>query len=125
MSNVRHRRHKAKSTTKDQILRLVLPLPTLVVFAVLAVFVGFRLKAAPKEAPADTPIAKPSDPVLTPSVTTQPAVSTPSGPPAERAENYSDALVRAKATGKDIVVFQRGSDWNRLGELLYNDVWLK
>lgn len=44
---------------------------------------------------------------------------------AERAANYEEALVRAKATGKDIVVLQRGSDWNRLGEMLYHDVWLK
>ncbi len=49
----------------------------------------------------------------------------PSGPPAERVANYEEALARAKETGKDIVVFQRGSDWNRLGETLYNDVWQK
>jgi hypothetical protein len=42
-----------------------------------------------------------------------------------RAQNYEDALAQAKATGSDIVVFQRGSDWNRLGETLYNNVWLK
>jgi hypothetical protein len=41
------------------------------------------------------------------------------------AENYEEALTRAKETGKDIVVLQRGSDWNRLGERIYNDVWLK
>jgi len=44
---------------------------------------------------------------------------------AERASHYVEALSRAKASGKDIVVLQRGSDWNRLGEMLYNDVWLK
>ncbi len=44
---------------------------------------------------------------------------------AERADNYEMAMARAKAAGKDIVVFQRGSDWNRLGEMLYQDVWLK
>jgi hypothetical protein len=48
----------------------------------------------------------------------------PSGPPAERAANYEEALVRAKQTGKDIVVLQRGSDWNPLGESLYREVWL-
>ena len=53
-----------------------------------------------------------------------PEHKTPSGPPAERAANYEDALARAKTIGKDIVVLQRGSDWNRLGETLYNDVWL-
>lgn len=42
----------------------------------------------------------------------------------ERAATYEIALARAKATGKDIVVFQRGSDWNRLGEELYNTIWL-
>ncbi|MEI7946750.1 MAG: discoidin domain-containing protein [bacterium] len=41
------------------------------------------------------------------------------------AENYDDALTRAKKTGQDIVVLQRGSDWNKLGEMLYNDIWLK
>jgi hypothetical protein len=44
---------------------------------------------------------------------------------AERAENYEEALARAKAAGKDLVVFQRGSDWNRLSETLYRDVWMK
>lgn len=44
---------------------------------------------------------------------------------AERVETYEDALTRAKASGKDIVVYQRGSDWNRLGERLYADVWQK
>lgn len=42
-----------------------------------------------------------------------------------RAESYEEALAQAKSTGSDIVVFQRGSDWNRLGEMLYNDVWMK
>ena len=42
---------------------------------------------------------------------------------ADRAANYEDALLRAKETGKDIVVLQRGSDWNRLGEELYNKIW--
>ncbi len=45
--------------------------------------------------------------------------------PSERVANYEDALARAKATGSDIVVFQRGSDWNRLGETLYANLWLK
>lgn len=44
---------------------------------------------------------------------------------ARRAANYEEALALAKDTGKDIVVLQRGSDWNRLGEMLYVDVWLK
>ncbi len=44
---------------------------------------------------------------------------------AERAANYEDAVARAKAGGKDIVVFQHGSDWNRLGEKLLTNVWMK
>jgi hypothetical protein len=43
----------------------------------------------------------------------------------ERAAHFEESLLRAKATGKDIVVLQRGSDWNRLGEMLYHEVWLK
>jgi hypothetical protein len=42
-----------------------------------------------------------------------------------RADHYEEALELAKASRKDIVVFQRGSDWNRLGEMLHRDVWLK
>lgn len=42
---------------------------------------------------------------------------------AERATNYEEALDRAAKTGKDIAVFQRGSDWNRLGERLFREVW--
>ncbi|HEY3321160.1 MAG TPA: discoidin domain-containing protein [Planctomycetota bacterium] len=49
-----------------------------------------------------------------------------------RADNYEDALARAKAVapasvpaGKDIVVYQRGSDWNKCAEVLYQTVWLK
>jgi len=53
----------------------------------------------------------------------------PGAPPtpnaAGRASHYEEALARAKASGKDIVVFQRGSDWNRLGETLYNGLWLR
>lgn len=41
------------------------------------------------------------------------------------AENYEEARARAKVSGGDIVVFQRGSDWNRLSETLYRNVWLK
>lgn len=41
----------------------------------------------------------------------------------ERAEHYTQALERAKATGKDIVVFQRGSDWNICAETLFRNVW--
>jgi len=51
--------------------------------------------------------------------------SMPTGAQAERAAHCEEALARAKATGKDIVVLQRGSDWNRLGEMLYEDIWLK
>ena len=43
----------------------------------------------------------------------------------ERAANDEEALARAKVTGNDIVVFQRGSDWNRLGETLYHEIWEK
>jgi hypothetical protein len=41
----------------------------------------------------------------------------------ERAEHYEAALARAKATGKDLVVLQHGSDWNVCGEKLYRNVW--
>ena len=44
---------------------------------------------------------------------------------AERAAHYEEALALARPSGSDIVVFQRGSDWNRLGEILYQEVWLK
>ena len=44
---------------------------------------------------------------------------------ADRADNYEDALARAKSEGKDLVVYQRGSDWNRLSETLYREVWMK
>lgn len=43
----------------------------------------------------------------------------------ERVADYTTALERAKATGNDILVFQRGSDWNLLGEKMYRDVWMK
>jgi hypothetical protein len=43
--------------------------------------------------------------------------------PTTRAADYMAALAQAKASGNDIVVLQRGSDWNRLGETLYQDVW--
>jgi len=52
------------------------------------------------------------------------AGSMPAAAQAERAAHYEEALARAKAAGKDIVVLQRGSDWNRLGEMLYEDIWL-
>ena len=42
-----------------------------------------------------------------------------------RAANFEAALDWAKANTNDIVVFQRGSDWNRLAETLYQDVWQK
>lgn len=43
--------------------------------------------------------------------------------PSTRAKHYTEALEWAKKSGNDIVVLQRGSDWNRLGEQLYKDVW--
>src|SRR5688572_14475608 len=43
--------------------------------------------------------------------------------PAIRAGDFTEALERAKSTGSDIVVLQRGSDWNRLGETLNQEVW--
>lgn len=42
--------------------------------------------------------------------------------PTERVGDYPAVLERAKATGNDILVLQRGSDWNLLGEKLYQDV---
>ena len=39
------------------------------------------------------------------------------------AADYVEALERAKATGSDIVVLQRGSDWCVLGERIYNNLW--
>ena len=44
-------------------------------------------------------------------------------PATERVEDYEAALARGKATGKDIVVFQRGSDWNVCAETLYQTIW--
>ncbi len=41
----------------------------------------------------------------------------------ERAADYEDALARAKATGKDIAVFQYGSDWNPCSLSLYQNAW--
>jgi len=43
--------------------------------------------------------------------------------PTTRAADFTDALAQAKQTGNDIVVLQRGSDWNRLGETLFQTVW--
>ena len=48
----------------------------------------------------------------------------PAGP-TTRAADYTAALAQAKASGNDLVVLQRGSDWNRLGETLYQNVWLQ
>jgi hypothetical protein len=45
--------------------------------------------------------------------------------PTTRAADFTAALDQAKPAGNDIVVFQRGSDWNRLGETLYQNVWLR
>jgi hypothetical protein len=43
--------------------------------------------------------------------------------PTTRAADFTEALEQAKATGNDIVVLQRGSDWNRLGETIYQNIW--
>jgi hypothetical protein len=51
------------------------------------------------------------------------AVAAPLPEAADRAPDYATALERAKLTGRDIVVFQHGSDWNRLGERLLAEVW--
>lgn len=45
--------------------------------------------------------------------------------PSVRAAHFTEALEKAKAANQDIVVFQRGSDWNTLGESLYRNVWQK
>ncbi len=45
--------------------------------------------------------------------------------PTTRAADFTEALARAKSSGNDIVVLQRGSDWNRAGETLYQNVWQK
>jgi hypothetical protein len=42
---------------------------------------------------------------------------------AVRAADYEEALGLAKTNGSDIAVLQRGSDWNRLGEMLHDEVW--
>ena len=46
-----------------------------------------------------------------------------SAAPTTRASDFTDALAQAKQTGNDIVVLQRGSDWNPLGETLFQKVW--
>ncbi len=43
--------------------------------------------------------------------------------PTTRAADFTEALEQAKANGNDIVVLQRGSDWNRFGETLYKNPW--
>ncbi len=50
-------------------------------------------------------------------------LGTLSAAPAIRAKDFTEALELAKPTGSDIVVLQRGSDWNRLGETLNRQVW--
>ncbi len=45
--------------------------------------------------------------------------------PATRARDFTEALERARSAGSDIVVLQRGSDWNRLGETLNREIWQK
>lgn len=43
----------------------------------------------------------------------------------ERAADFESALFRAKATGKDIAVFQYGSDWNPASLSLFQNAWSK
>jgi hypothetical protein len=43
--------------------------------------------------------------------------------PTTRAADFTEALEQAKANGNDIVVLQRGSDWNRFGETIYKNLW--
>ncbi len=43
--------------------------------------------------------------------------------PARRASHFEEALELAKEGKRDIVILQRGSDWNRIGETLYHDIW--
>src|SRR6478735_1793619 len=45
--------------------------------------------------------------------------------PTTRAPDFTAALAAAKSSGNDIAVLQRGSDWNRLGETIYQNVWQK
>ncbi|MFO1490396.1 MAG: hypothetical protein U1F77_04855 [Kiritimatiellia bacterium] len=45
-------------------------------------------------------------------------------PAALHAPDYEEALRLARGTGRDIVVLQRGSDWNPLGERIYSELWL-
>lgn len=45
--------------------------------------------------------------------------------PSERAQDITEALAKAAEGSRDIVVYQRGSDWNLLGETLHRDLWLK
>lgn len=51
------------------------------------------------------------------------SVTAPAPAGAERAADYPTALARATATGKDIVLFQRGSDWCPRGERVYHEAW--
>ena len=44
--------------------------------------------------------------------------------PITRADDYPAALEQAKASGNDVVVLQRGSDWNLLGEKIYQNIWM-
>ena len=44
---------------------------------------------------------------------------------ANRARDFMEALEKAKAAKSEIVVLQRGSDWNKLGETLHSTVWQK
>lgn len=86
--------------------------------------------ASSSTSPVVTPLLRATEPAA---IAKSPSVAVANAPGtlehikrslAERADNYEAALARAKATGKDIVVIQRGSDWNRLGETLYHNVWL-
>lgn len=44
--------------------------------------------------------------------------------PTTRAKDFTEALALAQESGNDIAVFQRGSDWNLLGERLHQSLWL-
>lgn len=52
-----------------------------------------------------------------------PQTLSPINPHTGRAGDYPEALKQAKATGKDIVIFQRGRDWCVEGERMYHNVW--
>lgn len=46
-------------------------------------------------------------------------------PASERADDFEAALARAQATGKDILVYQYGSDWNPASLAIFQNAWSK